>query len=371
MNTSKFEVRGLNQERAFNILSKEVKIFKIERLQYNLSTFEVECREEKRVREILERNNLEVQLLSRHGLKKKLKNLFSCYGIIVGVIISIIFYLLQSPFILKIQVYGNQNLSAYEVQTYARGLIGNGFKKGIDSQKIANQIKSEFALASSVSVAIVGQTLIINLNEGILPSEMQGEFLPIVSEFDGLVSKITLIQGTLNVGVGDVVRKGDVLVFPYIIDADGEKRDVQPRADIQADVWIEREYCHKDYVIKTQRTGKKIVQNRVLLCGKEIYNHRQRGNFEEFEVEQKVENLVLNNLIPFKVEKTTYFELERIEINMPFEENKEEIIDLARQNVLIFLQKNEIIKEEKYFLKNGGGCYFIDYIITVSRNIGG
>ncbi len=371
MNRSQFTVKGLNQEKAFNNLSKEIKVYKIKRSEYNLSTFEVDSKNEKKATSILSSMGLEVSVVGRKGFTKKIKTFFSFYGIICGLIISIFFYILQYNFILKIEVWGSKNLSASEVKDYADSLLGSHFKSKIDTKEIENKIKDKFHLASSVSVAIVGQTLIINLNEGILPPEMEEEFLPIVSEEEGLVTAITLVQGTLNVKVGDIVKKGDVLVFPYIIDADGNERKVKPQAQIEAEVWLRKEYCHKDYVVKSQRTGQKAVCNRILLNGKEIYKYESKTQFDCYEEETTCQNLILNNLLPFKFERTTRYELETVEISKPFEENKDEIVSLARQNVLIFLQKNEIIKEEKYFVREGGGCYFIDYIITTCRDIGG
>ena len=371
MNRSQFVVKGLNQEKAFNNLSKEIKVYKIKRPEYNLSTFEVDSKNEKKANSILSSMGLEVTVVGHKGFVKKLKSFFSFYGIICGIVISILFYILQYNFILKIEIWGNENLSASVVKDYADSLLGSHFKSKVDTKEIENKIKNKFNLASSVSVAIVGQTLIINLNEGILPPEMEDEFAPIISNEDGLVTSITLIQGTLNVKVGDIVKKGDVLVFPYIIDADGNERKVKPQADIEAEVWLRKEYCHKDYVVKSQRTGEKAVCNRVLLNGKEIYKYESKTEFDCYEEETTYQNLISSNLIPFKFERTTRYELETVEINNPFEDNKEEIVNLARENVLIFLQKNEIIKDEKYFVREGGGCYFIDYIITTCRNIGG
>ena len=371
MNRSQFQIKGLNQEKAFNTLSKEVKVYKIKRKEHNLSTFEVDSKDEKKTKNILGSQGLEVSVLGHKGILKQIKNLLKSYGIIVGIIISLCLYIFQYNMIFKIEVRGSEGGIESEVKIFTSQILPSRFKQKINTKEVERKIKDNFQLVSSVSVAIVGQSLVINLNEAVLPPEMNDEFQPLVSEENGVVTKIELIQGTLNVKVGDVVKKGDILVYPYIIDTDGKERKVKPSAVIDADVWFEKEYCHKDYVVRTQRTGRKSNSCKVTLKGKTIYSHEEKRDFENFEVETNSQNLVDNNLIPFVLERTVYYELETVEITKPFEENKEEIIDLARENVLIFLQKNEIIKEEKYFVRQGGGCYFIDYIIYVSRNIGG
>lgn len=371
MSRSKFEILGLNQEKAFNLLSKEVKIYKIKRIEHNRATFEVDSRNEKKVYSILQTFNLSINLLERVGFKKRVEKLLSSVGLVLGGIICFIVYIIQYNFVLKIEVWGSEEVSSSEIKSYADEILTSRLKKDINTKKVEEKIKNRFDKVSSVSVAIVGQTLVINLNEGLIPPEMGDDFQPIISQEDGLVTKVTLIQGTLNVKVGDIVKKGDILVYPYIIDTDGEERKVQPKAEIEGDVWLRAEYCHKDYLVKTQRTGRISREERVILFGKVIYSYNKKQEFELFEEELSVQNLATNNILPFKLERKICYELEKVEEIMPFEENKSEILDLARQNVLIFLKKNEIIKEEKYFIREGGGCHFIDYLLTVNRNIGG
>lgn len=370
MSRSKFEILGLNQEKVFNLLSKEVKVYKIKR-EHNRATFEVDSENEKKVYSILNNFNLSLNLLGQNGFKKKVKKFFSSIGLVIGCVICLFIYLIQYNFVLKIEVWGNEEVSSSEIKSYANEILTSRFKGDINTKQVEEKIKKKFEVVSSVSVAIVGQTLVINLNEADIPSEMKGEFEPLVSQEDGIITKISLIQGTLNVKVGDIVKKGDVLVYPYIIDTDGEERKVQPQAEIEADVWLRKEYCHKDYVLKTQRTGRTSQVATVLLFGKEIYRYKSKIEFEFFEEEKNSQDLIINNIIPFKLERKICYELENVEIIKPFDENKSEILELARQNVLIFLKKNEIIKDEKYFVREGGGCHFVDYIITVSREIGG
>lgn len=371
MSRSQFRIKGLNQEKVFNSLSKEVKVYNIKRESHDKATFEVDSKYEKKTKSLLSGCGLEVEVLGSKGFTKKILNLFKNYGIILGIVLSLIFYLVQYSLVLKVEVWGSVTLPKEEIEMFTNSILPSRFKSKINTKLIESEIKDKYSLASSVSVAIIGQSLIVNLNEGVLPSEMGGEFRPLVSDYDGLVTSINLIQGTLNVKVGDIVQKGDVLVCPYIIDTDGQERKVKPKADIEAEIWIQKQYCHKDYVVKTQRTGNKVVSSKVMLSGKVIYSHNKEAHFKNYEIENEQRDLTTNNLIPFKLERTVYYELETVEISKPFYENKEEIINLARENVLIFLQKNEIIKEEKYFVREGGGCYFIDYIVTTSRNIGG
>ena len=93
--------------------------------------------------------------------------------------------------------------------------------------------------------------------------------------------------------------------------------------------------------------------------------------FTDYEFEESVEYFSKNNILPLKISRKKYFEIEYLTINQNFEEVREEKLAEARQNALIYLQESEIIKEENYIIKSTGGITTVSYILTVQKNIGG
>lgn len=369
-NRTTIKIKGLNQERALNNLAKKVDIYNLKRKEQNIAEFEVDFRKRKQTLAIIKEQGLEILSISHKGFISSFGRLFSSYGLLIGIIISILFYCVQYNFIWKIEVWGTEEVESSEIIDFANKNLNSRFRFSIDTENLEIKLKDNFDQISSVSVAIVGQSLIINLNEATMPDEMEGEYQPIISEFDGMITQITLIQGTLNVKVGDIVQKGDILVYPYIIDSQGEQREVNPKATIMADIWHTASIHHYDYYIETKRTGRKIVNSEVLLLGLSIYQNKNDINFEQYETEEYIENLTHNLIIPFKLKKTIFYEVEIIEHIQPFEEVKDEKIEQARQKALIFLQENEIIINENYTIKEDIGCFVINYTITTNRNIG-
>lgn len=364
------KVKGLNQERVLNNIIKKVEIYNYNKEEHNISTFEVHFKDRKIIKKLLQEQGLEVVSISHKGILSKLKNLLYCYGIIIGLVVISLFYTLQYSFIWKFEVWGVEEKSEQaNIIDFTKKSLESRFKFSIDTDEIEIKLKDNFEQISSVSVAIVGQSMIININEAILPNEMQGEFEPIKSDYDGIITKINLIQGTLNVKEGDIVRQGDILVFPYIIDSQGQERKVEPKAEIYADVWYSTQSKHYDYRIETKRTGQIITNSEVLLFGLSIYQNTHEIQFDKYEKEEYTQDLISNNLLPFKLKKTIYYEIEIIEINEPFDQKKDEIIQKAREKTLIFLQENEIIINESYSLKEDMGCWTINYVITTNKNI--
>ena len=277
---------------------------------------------------------------------------------------------MQYSFVFKIEVWGCNQLSESEITTFVKKSLASNFKGNIDTQKLEILIRENFELVSSASVAIVGQSLIVNINEAILPEELYGEFEPIVSRYDGLVTEINLVQGTLNVKQGDIVQKGDVLVYPYIIDGDGEQHPVQPKAEIFADVWVESEDVFHEYKIVEERTGRKIECSQVTLFGLVIFSNTNENTFKSFESEKTSSYIAENNVLPLIYTKYTFFETKTTEIIRNFEQEKDNLFENLRQKALIYLPENAIIKDEKTLVKEMAGVYYLSYIITTSLDIG-
>lgn len=365
------KVKGLNQERALNNISKVTTIYNYKKEESNISEFEVDYKNRKTITKLITDQGLEVLSISHNGFISRMLRILTSYGLVASILISILFYLLQYNFVLKVEVWGAEELDQNEIASFVEDNIPSRFKNYIDTEELEIKVKNKFEDVSSVSIAIVGQTLLINLNEAILPDEMEDEFTPLISSYEGLITAIQLVQGTLNVKVGDIVKKGDILVYPYVIDSEGQQRSVSPKAEIIADVWYSSEINHYDYQIITERTGKKEIRTEVLLNNLSIYKNNNPILFEEYECEEYVTSLTKNLVLPFNEKKTIYYETVTVEKIEPFSEVKEKIIEEARKKTLIFLQENEIIKTESWTLKEAGGCHAIEYVITTSKNIGG
>lgn len=367
----KIKIKSLNQEKKLNLLSKQVKLFNVDRLEKNITNFEIEETSLKTTRKFLLDNQIEILEIQSHGIKKHLKTFFKSWGIIAAALLLTLTYAVQYNFILKVQIDGTVKLSQTEIAAFIEDNLPSHFKAKIDTQDLEIKLKANFERISAVSAAIIGQTLAINISEAYIPNELEGDFQPILSTCDGIITDIDLVQGTLAVKVGDVVRKGEPLVLPYIVDTDGEQREVKPEAKIQADVWLYGESKHSDYSRRIERTGNKKEYSEVYLHGIKIYSNKKSNPFSQFELEEHQKILSQNLILPLTVKYYTYYETHEVIENLSFSQVETQKIAEARQNALIYLQESEIIKNETYTIKSVAGVSNVNYVITVSREIGG
>ena len=313
-----------------------------------------------------------IDSLARHinqGVVFKIKSLFKRYGLIAGIIFSLLFYVIQYNFVWTVNAVGENRQQVQQIEKYVKKNLKSNFKGNIDTDCIESELRNQFDFVSSVSVAIVGQSLVINFNEAVLPPEMEDDKAPIISQFDGLITEINLIQGTLNCREGDIVKKGDVLVYPYIIDSQGQQKSIEPKAEIYAQVWYRSSLDHYEYRIETKRTGNITIKNNVYIGGLLLYGDSGAINYKQYDSETTKLTLSKNLLLPLYIEKTIYYETVTEEIIEDFESVKEQLISKARENTLIFLQKDEIILNENFTLTDVAGCHTINYTISVEKDI--
>lgn len=359
-----FKIRGVNQERFFNNIFKKYRIFDIKRQDKTFCSFKVERRFAKKVKAEILNANLTIIEEKSSGLAYSFLRLLGAYGVLVAIILCSVFYVFQLRFIERIEVWGDSNV---EVQQFLEENLPSKNKSKIDCDYIEKIINDNFEDLSFVSVTIVGQTLVVNVKNSIIPPEMVDEYAPIVSSYDGIVREIELVQGTLSVEIGDIIQKGQILVEGYVKNSEGEILNIQPKAEIILDVWAEGESQHFSKLMITSRTGKSCSNTSVQLFGYEFYSNNVQPTFSQYEEEKVSEYLTKNNILPFKIVTTKYFETETKVVES--ELNLEKQIELARENCLQNIKNYEIIKEENYRVISEGNKTTVKYVVTASMKV--
>lgn len=368
-NQTKFHIKGLNQEKILNDLSKKVSLMEVKRNAKDDTTFKCSYFSYKKVEKYLKNKNVKIEDICHEGICYKIKKIAKCYGVLLAFLIFGIFYFLQSQFIAQFQILGVDKLSKTEIVSFVKDNFPKS-KFKIDTKKVENSLIQNFDEISFVSCIIKGQTLVINIKEKLLPEQIYGQFQPLKASHDGKITSINLISGTCLVKVGDIVRAGDVLVEPYILDSSSNIKKVEAKAEIFADVYHVGRAQHFEHKIEIVRTGRTAVQNSITLFGLVIYTFKEENNFKMSEVEYENLELVQNLLLPFKMRKTIIYELEEHVIDSKFDDVKEEYIEKARLKALENVKNCDKIKEEFYTLRHLADMTVVDYCITTQELIG-
>ena len=366
-NGIQFKIKGLNQEKNLNILAKKFPIYDIVRVSKNCAVFKVNIMHAKKVRKALIDLNYEIIEEKKLGAISMLLRVVNVY-IISALVISSILIFAQSPYIWQYEILGEENLSKTEVVSFIKeNFTRNKYK--LNTKSVEGALYEEYEEISFVSVIVRGQTLIVNIKEKLLPEEIYGEFEPIISEYDGKITEINLVSGTMAVKTGDYIKAGDVLVYPYYNDA-GTIKKVMANAEITMEIYHTSSITHFDDRVELVRTGRSVLNTEILLFNLPIYSNLSEMNYELYETETNEQNLVNNNILPLKLKNTTYYELEEVEIHETFEDAKDRLLKEAREKALLNAEDCDIIKDEYYTVEENSTYTTINYCVIEEIKVG-
>ena len=231
----KFDLVGYDGENLLKTLHlKRVAIFNVNILDKSHITFETEDKFENKIKRYIK--NFKVNK-TKNFFRRFPKFVLLNLGVVLGVFFGTLFFMFASNFTWKITVYGTKELSTNDI---IEVLSQNGIKTGKinlqSSEEIETILQNNYDRIAQVSVIRKGTHIIINLSEKLVYEK--GEFQPIVAKHSGIISKINVITGTVNVKVGDFVNVGDILVLPFNLDFNNEQIPVNPIAEIYAKMYI-------------------------------------------------------------------------------------------------------------------------------------
>ena len=368
----KYKIKGVNLEKCFNNLIKnKIKLKNIIKNEDNTAEFYINYKNDKVLKQNLNKFNITILEEKDFGVQYFFRNLFFRVGLISACIISLIFLFISQMFVFKIEIYGNDKLSKTEIISELEKLGVNSFtpKSSLNLSMLESELLENMPEISLVSIITKGNSLILNLQEKVINDEYQnvGNFEALKATASGRIKSINLKQGTLKVKVGDIVKEGDILVEPYIIDSSGEKRSVKAEAEILAEIWFEARITHYDSSMKTIKTGNKIVKDNIFFLNLPIYVDKKEVTFTEYEVSKNIINLS-NFLIPIKIERITYEEITTIKEEIPFEDVKDELI-LEAKNLALEKAKNNSVVDEYHTVTSNAGVTSISYVIVAEGDI--
>lgn len=368
----KYKFQGVNVERFLNEMSKEFELFDVKKTGKNIQ-FCTHIFSDKKFCKKLKNYDIQIQQKKGFGPLYHMVCFFKRYGIIFALALALVFFVIESNFVFGIKIVGTKNISNQKIVDI---LKQNGFeninkKNNIDTNKFEKILTNNLEDISLVSIIVKGSTLVVSVKEKVQNSEYENleNFQPILSDYDGVVTSVKLVQGTLNKMVGDVVKKGDVLVFPYIVDSSGNKRQVEPKAEIFAKVYFTQNTSFYDVEIISERTGNKVVEKNIYAFGLKIFGSNTQCDFVAYDLETKRTVVSDNNMFPIILEQKIFYEVQTEQVNVDFEQKKQQVLADLKQKTLENLEDCDIIENERLNISSVAGKNNVEYILEVQKRI--
>lgn len=323
---------GLSPEKLLNLAAKNhISLSGVRRLSYTQLCFNIGPADYNRLKKLLPEGRYKLNIGSSRGLSLMLYAFRARYCLIAGIIISIVLAFFASSRIWFVKVRGCEKVSEESVlqllESY--GLKSGASVSGEELDEMEKRLMQDISDISWVGISRRG----VNIYAYIKESSELPESTPIdkpadvIALKDGVVEKVTVLQGRAVVTQGQTVRAGDVLISGELIYQDLPYQYIYALGDVQARIWYSGERKISLVQSETVRTGNTAVVRTMRIFGQDIPLDGENP-FVSYEVESREQD-VMNLGIPVTIITQTYYETEEREYSI----TQEEALELGKSDL--------------------------------------
>lgn len=325
----KISVKGYYIERFINICkNNKITIWNLKRKDNIELNLNVRKKEFKEICKIAKKTGCKVKIKNKKGIpfllhKYKKRKIFFILLILLVLIIG-----LSSCFVWNVEI---EEENGYELENIREDIEKAGLKSGvfkgkINTKEIINKIRLERKDIAWMGIELKGTNAIVKLVKSDEKPEIinEDEYCNIISDKEGIITKISVQNGTANVKVGDTVNIGDVLVNGWIEGKFTGIRYVHSLAEIEAKVWYTESIKIPYNATETKYTGNEEEKYGIKFNNFQINFTKKYSKFKIYdtiETENKIK-LFSDFYLPISIVKTTYKEQEKVEKTYTVEEAK-------------------------------------------------
>lgn len=217
----RLEISGAFPERFLNLCSVErLGFWALERREKSTLRLTVALWDVRRAKALAAKAGCEAVRVSGKGLPLFLFSFRKRYGLLAGLLASVLTAAFLSQFILVVKVTGNINLpdSVILTELEAQGLSFGTYGPGLDERALANRVLENLPGLSFLSINRSGIYAEVVVREADPEPELRDESTPtdVVAARDGIIVDVNALSGSTMVKAGDAVLAGETLISHYL-----------------------------------------------------------------------------------------------------------------------------------------------------------
>lgn len=303
----KVEIMCLAPEKFLNILWQEGIVIEEAKKHSIVSyTFKISPGDLNAIKEIAKEKKVRLKVINCFGFFKFKKRLLKRKTFLIGFLIFLFLIYYYSTYIWSIEIKTENNVSPYEIRQELKKLgVKSGIKKSsLNIIKLQNNILDKNKNVVWVKGTIAGTKLKIEILERQNPPKIKEDKSPcdLAAKKDGVIQRVYTKAGTPIVEVGQVVKKGDVLVLGEQGNEE-QKYRVKAEGEVIAKTFYEKTLKLKIPKTKRKRTGNTITNRYIIVRGKKIYLKNDLNKFKKYDKIEDNKGLI---------KKEIYYEVEEL-----------------------------------------------------------
>lgn len=345
----RISIEGYYIERFINICRNEkITIWNLKRDKNVKLELNIGIKDLKRVAKIAKQTKCKMKIIRKKGLpfifnKYKKRKLFFVFLIVIIIILAI-----SSNFIWNIQIIeeDKQDMKNLYQDVIDSGLAIGTMKSKINTKDIINKIRLKRDDIAWIGIELKGTNAIVRTVKATAKPDIVNDedYCNIVSDKQGIITKISAQNGTIAVKVGDTVNVGTTLINGWMEGKYTGIRYVHAKGEIQAKVWHTK--SKKIPYNTTERTETGNIENKyqIKINNFEINLSKRLSKFKIYDtiVEENKFKIFSDFYLPISLIKTTNKEVKEEQKKYEIEEAK----NLGIQQLQDELD-NEIENKEK------------------------
>ena len=370
LGTCVYKIKGLNTERLVNeFLKNKINILHFEK-QNEYMIFKCNYYDSNKVKKLLK--NYEILATEYNGICSLFHFIKKRFVLLIGIVFLLFFLAFWQTHLFNYNISGleridkNEFISVLNEKGYSIGVSTNK----INTSELSQSLISSFSELSFVSVVVIGSSLVINVKEKEYDENLDESLIkPIVASFDGVVNSISVYQGTAMVKSGDIVRKGQVLIAPYI-EVNGEVKSMRAKGEVNASIFIKGQVVFNENERAKIRSGNFVTLKSMNFYGSVFKMKQKKVPYSNYEIEKSSKIICKNMPICFRIVEERYYELIDDPVVKDFESQKEMLVKKSRYMAYENLKADfDVISEQTDIVTAGENHYIITYL-KVNTNIG-
>ncbi|MGL4739687.1 MAG: sporulation protein YqfD [Sarcina sp.] len=348
-----------------SIISIEVKLFKKEgflnllannrvftRNVKNVDAVTLRCdirySDYKEVKRLVKRLKGKVKIVSRGKGLMFFTSIKGQASLLFGSLVFIVVFFVLSNFIWRIEIEGKTYLPPYEIRLALKqlGVEPGVSKSSVNVYDLEKKIEHAIDEIMWINIRIEGGTMNVKYEEKkatLIQEDTNIAGQDKIANMDGEIKRVYTSSGTAKVKVGDIVKKGDILIAGEqiikdpLIDGESIKKTVKSDGVIIANTFYEKVVEVQTGGNIQERTGNREKEIILNLFGKKIYLKKANKQFISYDKIEKNGKFINKNIYYEKVEK---------EIGQSKEEIVKETTQKLRKSVENQISKQAIVVDE-------------------------
>lgn len=373
----RISIEGYYIERFINICrNNRITIWNLKRDKNVKLDLNIGIKDLKKVAKIAKQTKCKMKILRKKGMpflfnKYKKRKIFFLFLILIVLSLAI-----SSNFVWNIEVIeeDEEKIENIYQDVVEAGLSIGKLKSQINTKEIINKIRLDRSDIAWIGIELKGTNAIVRIVKAEAKPEIidEEDYCNIVSDKQGVITKINAQNGTIAVKVGDTVNVGTTLINGWMEGKYTGIRYVHARGEIEAKVWHTK--SKKISYNSTERIETGNIENKykIKINNFEINLSKRLSKFQIYDTidEENKFKIFSDFYLPISLIKTTNKEIQEEQKKYNIEEAKELGIKELQEELEQEIEDKEKIvnKIVNTYEKEDGIEVFVTY--EVLENIG-